>query len=89
MEEEKVIKTLFVDCNDARLICNKAQYKDANLWEIFKLQFHNAFCPKCRKHTANNNKLSSLCAGANLKRMDKDAKEDIKKLIELELKKSK
>jgi hypothetical protein len=88
MEEKNNVKTWFVDCKDARLICDKAQYKEANLWEIFKLQFHNTFCKKCSNHTVDNTKLTSLCSGANLKRMDKKAKEKIKKLVELELKKS-
>lgn len=89
MEKEKNIKTLFVDCEDARTICDKAQYKEANYWEIFKLQFHNAFCKKCSKHTVSNTKLSSLCSEANLKRLDKNAKEKIRKTIILELNKSK
>lgn len=87
MENEKIIKTLFVDCKDARLICDKAQYKEATVWEIFKLQFHNLFCKYCSKHTAKNTKLTSLCSGADLNRMDKDTKEKMKNLIDLELKK--
>ncbi|XLS30161.1 hypothetical protein ACJD0Z_04875 [Flavobacteriaceae bacterium M23B6Z8] len=88
MEEQKNIKTLFVDCKEARTICNKAQYKEANFWEICKLQFHNAFCKECSSHTVSNTKLTSLCSEANLKRLDKDAKEQIRKTIELELNKS-
>ncbi len=89
MEEEKNIKILFVDCKDARAICDKAQYDEANIWELFKLQFHNAFCKRCSKHTVNNSRLTSLCSKAHLKRLDNDAKEKIRKLMELELNKSK
>uniref|UniRef100_UPI0030EC70A6 hypothetical protein n=1 Tax=Ascidiimonas aurantiaca TaxID=1685432 RepID=UPI0030EC70A6 len=89
MEEQKTIKTLFVDCNDARDICNRAQYKEASSWDIFKLRFHNLFCKICNAHSIKNAKLTSLCSSANLKTMDKQMKTDMKKNLETALKNTK
>ncbi|MUP46620.1 hypothetical protein E0K83_12825 [Gramella sp. BOM4] len=54
----KMNKLFFVDCSKAAECCNKAQYKEANPLEKFKLKFHLLFCSTCRKLASTNTRLT-------------------------------
>lgn len=73
---------MMISCDEAALICNKSQYKEASLWERFKLRMHIFICKTCSKFTKQNTNLTSLCERANLAVLSKDDKESMKRRVE-------
>ncbi|GAA4293525.1 hypothetical protein [Aestuariibaculum suncheonense] len=73
-------------CNKANHVCDKAQYKEASLWEQLRLNIHLMLCPCCRDYTKNNKKLTEAIKSSNLKCMDKQCKEALKAKFEKALK---
>lgn len=73
---------MLIDCNQAAEICNKAQYREAGSWELFKLKVHHLYCSKCRTHASKNGKLTKLCSRADLKCMDPEKKKKIKEKMD-------
>ena len=65
-------------CEKAGCICDKCQYNEAHLWEKIKLRFHLLLCPKCRKYTAQNKKLTSLLKDADLYSLNEQEEEELK-----------
>lgn len=78
-------KSLFIDCSEANLCCDKAQYEEASFFEKIKIHIHNFFCKPCKKYTDNNNKLSALVKKANLKSCSEKEKETWKEEIHKEI----
>lgn len=79
----KTAKFLFFDCSEAATCCDKAQYKEANLFEKAKLMLHLAFCKTCRKFSARNSRLTHLVKDSKLETCPEEDKkkwrEEIKK----------
>lgn len=67
-----------IPCNEANHVCDKAQYKEASLWEKIKLNIHLIYCKACRKYTKNNSKLTSVIKKSNVQYLDKKYKESMK-----------
>lgn len=78
---------LFVSCNEAGHVCDKAQYNDATTFEKLALRFHILYCTACRKHSARNFKLTKLMERAGLHTLDEDKKRAMRDLIDKELSK--
>ena len=55
-----------INCEEARLICHKTQYKDASFLEILKLKLHLFICKACSAFSRKNTKLTTLCEEATL-----------------------
>ena len=72
---------MFISCNQAAEICNKAQYREAGNWQIFKLKLHHIYCKSCKSHAARNGKLTELCSKASFKCMDEKKKTILKEEI--------
>ena len=72
---------MLINCTQAAEICNKAQYHEANGWQIMKLKFHHVYCRKCKNHAVKNGKLTTLCSRADLKCMDDKKKKKLKDKI--------
>ncbi|REE08676.1 hypothetical protein [Winogradskyella pacifica] len=49
---------LFISCDEAKHICDKAQYDEASTWEQFKLRLRLMYCNISKKYSSNNTKLS-------------------------------
>ena len=75
-------RSIFVDCTEANLCCDKAQYEEASLVEKLKIHIHNFFCKACKKYTDDNKKLSALIKQANLKSCSEKEKNAWKAKIE-------
>lgn len=69
---------MMISCDEASLICNKTQYKEASFWEVAKLRLHLFICKTCPQFTKKNTKLTSLCNKANLAALSKDDKDLMK-----------
>lgn len=67
-----------ITCEEAAIICNKAQYNEATLWESIKLRFHLLICKVCASYAKKNAKLTTLCQKANLRGFSEDEKMKIK-----------
>lgn len=67
-----------ISCKKAACICDKAQYKEASIWNILKLRFHLLMCKTCSKHSQRNNKLTSLCNEAKLAVLSEEEKKKMK-----------
>jgi len=49
---------LFITCEEAQYICDKAQYNEATSWEKFKLTLRYGWCHVTRAYVKRNTKLS-------------------------------
>lgn len=74
-------KSFFVDCSEAAICCDKAQYAEASFFEKIKLRIHLLLCQTCRKFSARNNKLSGLIKDSNLECCSEEKKEEWRKNI--------
>ncbi|WP_445748226.1 hypothetical protein [Polaribacter sp.] len=78
----------FINCDEATTICDKSQYKEASIFEIFQLKLHFLFCKVCALYSKQNNFLSKLykskatsCKKQSVCISSKE-KEEIKKQLE-------
>ena len=84
MKENKK-KRVFLSCDEATLICDKKQYKEASLWEKIRLTVHLAYCKACRKYSAKNNKLTKIIKDPTVNCMNISEKEAMKERFKKEL----
>lgn len=63
-----------ITCDQAAVICNKSQYKEASWFEILKLKLHHLYCSVCAQHSSKNAKLTNLCQKARLQALSEDEK---------------
>jgi len=71
-----------ISCEKAAIICNKAQYKEATVFEKLTLKIHILLCNACAAHAKNNAALTSLCNKANLKALTDKDKTKMKEKLE-------
>jgi predicted metal-binding protein len=72
---------MMISCEKAVRICDKAQYKEASVWDILKLKFHIFICKACSNHSQKNNTLTSLCEKAKLVALSEEDKTKMKESI--------
>lgn len=75
---------MMINCEQAAHICNKAQYKEANIFELIKLNLHTLICKMCANHSKKNGKLTKLCNQANLHILNEDEKQAMKNRLKNE-----
>jgi hypothetical protein len=68
-----------ISCEEASIICNKTQYKEASFLEKMKLRFHILFCKACAAFTKKNGRLTALCQKARLRGLSEEEKLRMKK----------
>jgi len=51
----------FINCDEATLICDKNQYKEAAFWDKVKLTYHLFLCKKCGVYTKQNAIVTKVC----------------------------
>lgn len=74
-------------CEEANMICDKNQYKEASFWEKVRLNLHLIFCRLCRRYSSNNMKLTKAIKNVEYKSMSQDEKQVIKERIQQEINK--
>ena len=77
---------LFISCEEAKHICDKAQYGEATLWEKLELNLRFLWCLVTKAYFKRNRKLTSVVKEANVKCLDKKEKNELKLHFEQELK---
>lgn len=68
-----------ISCEEAAIICNKSQYKEATFLEKMKLRFHLFMCKTCSAFTKKNTEFTTLCEKANLQSLSEVEKVKMKK----------
>ena len=70
-----------ISCDEAALICNKSQYREASLSEKFKLKLHILFCSTCSSFSKQNKRLSELLGKARLRVLSDSDKEELRQQV--------
>ncbi|PIF00787.1 MAG: hypothetical protein CR994_03800 [Maribacter sp.] len=68
-----------ISCEEAAIICNKKQYKEATFTEKIKLAWHLTICKACSRFSRKNSRLTSLCNKAILHCLPEEEKVKMKK----------
>ena len=82
--EEKITK-VFIDCEEAKHICDKSQYNESTFWERFRLNIRMIYCHITRAYVKRNKRLSKLVKDKKVQCMDKQAKAKLKSDLEKEM----
>lgn len=83
MESKK--SKLFIDCDEAKYICDKSQYNESTLWERLRLNIRYIYCHITRSYVKQNKKLSALVTDDKVSCMDSSSKNTLKVEFEKEL----
>lgn len=83
--EAKATK-LFIDCEEAKLICDKSQYNESSWWERFRLNLRLIYCNITRSYVKRNRKLTNTVNQKEVECMEKSKKEALKTAFEDALK---
>ena len=71
-----------ISCDEAAIICNKKQYKEATFIEKIKLIMHLFVCKTCSKFSKKNAELTTLCNKAPLHSLPEEDKVKMKREIQ-------
>ncbi len=85
METKK--SKLFIDCEEAKYICNKSQYNESSWWERFRLNLRLLYCSITRAYVVKNKKLTKLIENNDVQCMDNKKKQKLKTDFQKELNK--
>lgn len=69
---------VFISCDEAYEICDKAQYNEATLWEKFKLNLRYLWCSWTKSYVAKNKKLTKTIKSAKVECLKAEEKQQIK-----------
>ena len=67
----------FISCEEAKHICDKAQYGEASFWEKVKLNIRLSWCHITRAYSGNNSKLTKLIKKSKIEVIEQDKKEEM------------
>jgi SPX domain protein involved in polyphosphate accumulation len=76
---------LFLKCEEANHVCDKAQYHEASFLEKLKLTLHLLYCSVCRKYSKNNGKLTECIKQSEITVLDDSVKKIMKSNLKKEL----
>tara|TARA_B110001454_G_C12707758_1_gene429350 strand:+ start:1988 stop:2260 length:273 start_codon:yes stop_codon:yes gene_type:complete len=76
----------FIDCDEAKYICDKLEYNECNWWDQLKLNFRYAYCNITRSYVKRNKKLTRLINENQINCMGNKTKSDLKIKFNKELK---
>lgn len=77
--EETVMKKslLFISCEEAKHLCDKSQYGDANLWEKIKLNLRYFWCHITQAYVKKNTKLTKAIKASNVQSLHQSEREQM------------
>ena len=64
-----------LSCDQAQVICNKKQYREAGIIEKAQLMLHVLVCKACFKSSRKNNQLTRMIRKANLQALSETEKD--------------
>lgn len=77
----------FISCEEAKHICDKSQYGEANIWEKVKLNVRLSWCRFTRAYSSGNSKLTKLMQESKIEAIEKDKKEEMQRKLQEEISK--
>ncbi|RED48467.1 hypothetical protein [Seonamhaeicola aphaedonensis] len=77
---------LFVSCDEAQHICDKAQYDEASSWEKFKLNIRLSYCKITRAYYKSNAMLTKRIKESKVECLDSTSKKNMKKELDKAIK---
>lgn len=80
---------LFISCDEAKHICDKAQYGEANSWDKIKLNLRLSWCHITKHYSKKNKKLTEVLQHSNLNCLDKTERHHLETEFQKELAKHK
>jgi len=78
---------LFISCDEAKHICDKAQYNEATSWEKFKLNLRYLWCHVTRAYVSKNKKLTKSIESSKIECLKNSEKQELKEVFHEELEK--
>ncbi|RXG28054.1 hypothetical protein DSM01_2561 [Leeuwenhoekiella palythoae] len=79
---------LFINCKEARQICDRGQYEEISFMEKLSVKLHRSICSRCVKYSERNAKLTHLLKDSKCKHMTPECKKRIREELERELAKT-
>jgi hypothetical protein len=76
---------LFISCDEAKHICDKAQYDEASSWEKIKLNLRLSWCRITRAYYKRNTKLTDIVESAKTECLDPKERKTLEAKFEEEL----
>ncbi|MCA0133592.1 hypothetical protein [Winogradskyella alexanderae] len=76
---------LFISCDEAKHICDKAQYGEASSWERLKLKLRISWCHITKSYTKKNTKLTDVMQKAEVNCLKNDERANIQKKFKKQL----
>tara|TARA_R110002049_G_scaffold297342_4_gene486235 strand:+ start:801 stop:1064 length:264 start_codon:yes stop_codon:yes gene_type:complete len=80
---------LFISCNEAKHICDKAQYGEASAWERFKLALRLSYCRITKSYSNKNKQLTETVQKAEVNCLKTEERNKLKDKFDAELTKQK
>ncbi|WP_430411957.1 hypothetical protein [Kordia sp.] len=77
----------FISCEEAKHICDKTQYGEANFWEKVKLNVRLSWCRITRAYSGNNSKLTKLIKESKIEVIENDKKTEMQRKLQEEMSK--
>lgn len=71
-----------ISCEEAQVICNKKQYREASISERAHLMLHNLFCRGCLRFSRKNSRLTRMICRADLRSLSQEEKQRLKHQLE-------
>jgi len=76
---------LFISCDEAKHICDKAQYDEATTWEQFKLRIRLFYCSITKTYSKKNTKLSETIETSDVQCLKAEERHKLQSIIDKEL----
>lgn len=76
---------LFISCDEAKVICDKAQYDEATFYEKVKLYIRLSWCHFTRSYSKRNAKLTTSIKNASLQCLKSEDKQKLQHILDQEL----
>ena len=71
-----------ISCEQAQVICNKKQYREARFLEKVQLMGHMLFCKACFKFSRKNNRLTQMICQADMRSLSEAEKQRLKQQLQ-------
>lgn len=78
-------KFLFINCDEAKHICDKVQYGEASGWERLKLSLRLCWCGITKSYSNKNNKLTEAMQNAEVECLKINERQKLQKQFDEEL----
>ncbi|WP_248722160.1 hypothetical protein [Seonamhaeicola sp. ML3] len=78
---------LFISCEEAQHICDKAQYDEAGFWERIELNIRLSWCKVTKAYYKRNNKLTDVMESSKANCLDPKEREAMESKFKEELSK--